>query len=349
MADLRIGIVGCGFIGTVHSFALKALTDSHLAAAAVTHVCDADPAKASAAAGVHGAAVAADVETLVDEVDVVWVCAPTSVHLAIVEAAAAAGRAVYCEKPLGRDLAEATAVATALQSVPHRVGLVLRSAPVFAALRAETMSGSHGRAMTAVFRDDQWFPVGGMYGSTWRSDAVMAGAGTLLEHSIHDVDLLRWLLGEPEWVAARTANFAGHEGVEDLAVVTLGLAGGATATLASVWHRVSTRPSTRRLEVFCQDALLWLDDDNLGPLHVETSAGASVVDCPPPAWSDAWELPDEIRRPLALYATPAKEFLDDVASGAVPRGPDSTDALAAHRVVDAAYRSAAEGGSPVLP
>lgn len=344
---LRVGIVGCGFIGTVHSFALKGLVGAGLVDAAVTAVCDLDAAKADATAEAHGAEVSPDPVTLVDAVDVVWVCTPTAGHVEVVEAAAVAGRATLCEKPLGRDLREAERVAAALARVPHRVGLVLRAAPVFRALRDELSSGGHGRPMAVAFRDDQFFPVGGMYGSSWRAEVAQAGAGTVLEHSIHDVDLLRWLLGEPGAVAARTANFAGHEGVEDAAVMDLTFDGGTLAGLTSVWHAVATRQSARRLEVFCERALLWLDDDNLGPLHIETSEGAEVRECPGPEWARAFDLPEEYRRPLALYATPAKEFLDDLASGRPPRGPDADDAMAAHRIVDAAYRSAARGGSPV--
>lgn len=344
---LRIGIVGCGFIGRVHSFALWALRDVGEVDGVVVSVFDHDLERANAVASVHGAEVAPDVDTLIDAVDVVWVCTPTSSHREVAAAAAAAGRAVMCEKPLGRDLAEAAAVGAALSDVPHRVGLVLRCAPVFRALAAEVATGRHGRPMAAVFRDDQSFPLGGMYGSTWRADAETAGAGTLIEHSIHDVDVLRWLLGDARTVSARTANFAGHQDIEDLAVATITFEGGAVASLTSVWHGVMSRPSTRRLELFCEDALLWLEDDNTGPLHVETSSGAAAIECPTPDWAAAFRVPDEHRAALALYAAAAKGFLDDLAAGAAGGPPGASEAVAAHRVVDAAYRSAGAGGTPV--
>lgn len=346
---IEIGVVGCGFIGAVHSFALQALIDADAVDARVTRVCDRDPDRARSFAEHHGAGVAADVESLSEAVDAVWMCLPTGAHLEAVERATAASAAVFCEKPLGRDLAEAEQVAARLMRVPSRVGLVLRSAPVFRTLADELASGRHGRPMAAVFRDDQWFPTGGMYGSDWRSDASVAGAGTLLEHSIHDLDLLRWLLGDPTSVSATIGNFAGYEGVEDRASVQLGFGTGASAALVSVWHQVASRPSTRRLEVFCENALLWLDDDNMGPLHIETSEGAEQRGADLPAWATGSGLPDEFVKPLALYATQDKEFLDDLAAGRNPNGPGVADALAAHRLVDAAYRSAAAGGSPVVP
>lgn len=346
---IRVGIVGCGFIGRVHSFALKALIDTGQADAALTAVLDPDETRAAKFAAVQGVRMAIDLDDFLDEVDAAWICTPTSSHLEITSRAADARVAVMCEKPLGRTLAEAEEVAAALAKVQHRVGLVLRCSPVFRRLREEVSSGRYGRPMAAVFRDDQWFPVGGMYGSTWRAEAESSGTGTLLEHSIHDLDLLRWLFGDSSSVSARTANFAGHDEVEDLAVVHLEFPGGVLATLTSIWHRIQSRPSTRRLEVFCEDGFLWLDDDTTGPLHVETGDGAVTLECPVPEWASGFEVPDDLRGALALYAAPAREFLEDLASGGNVRGPDAADALVVHRIVDAAYRSAAHGGRPVDP
>jgi predicted dehydrogenase len=114
-----------------------------------------------------------------------------------------------------------------------------------------------------------------------------------------------------------------------------------------------SRPSTRRLEVFCEDALLWADDDYLGPVHVETSAGSEVIPGQAPPWVDRFRLPSDLATQLAQYAAPTKSFLDalglDALGAGSPAGgfPDAAVALAAHRVVDAAYRSEAAGGAPI--
>ena len=109
---------------------------------------------------------------------------------------------------------------------------------------------------------------------------------------------------------------------------------------------MTTRPSTRRLELFCEEAFLWTEDDYLGPLHIETSAGAETIDGDPPSWIDRFTVPEVLAKPLAQYAEPSKAFLDAlVADGEGARGfPDVDVALAAHDVVDGAYRSAAVGG-----
>ena len=201
--------------------------------------------------------------------------------------------------------------------------------------------------MAAVFRDDQYFPIQGTYGSQWRADATQAGGGCLIEHSIHDLDILRYCFGDVESVVARTANHAGHPGIEDMAAVTLSFAAGFEAQLTSIWHDILSRGSTRRLEVFCRQGMVWLDDEFRGPLHVQTSDGTEVRACPSPPWVDALPLADdEVGLAVRAYVEADRAFLDAVAAGRPPE-PGLDVALEAHRLVDAAYRSAAAGGAPI--
>lgn len=345
---LRVGLIGCGHIGFLHSYTLRRLTQTGLVDAIVTATHDADTERAERFAAAHDARALPDVGAVVDDVDVVWVCTWTSTHCDIVTTAADAGRAVFCEKPLAPNLAECEVVAARLATVPHQVGLVLRSAPVFQALVAAVRSGSHGRPLAVVFRDDQYFPIQGAYASDWRADVARAGGGTLIEHSIHDVDVLRWLLGDPVSVRARVAGHFGHPGIDDVAAVTFEYPGGALASLTSVWHQVLSRGSSRRVEVFCEDGLLWLDDDLFGPLHVETSDGSKTITTDPPAWVEGLQPAPVLARVVAEYAPATKAFLDALATGRAgpPDAPDAATALAAHRLVDAAYRSAARDGKP---
>jgi predicted dehydrogenase len=351
---IRVGLVGSGHIGTVHAIALQQLADADLVDARLTATFDDDPERAGKVARRHGGEPHDTLESLLDSVDVVWVCTWTAAHLAAVEAAADRGVPIFCEKPLAPDLAGAARVAAALERVPHQVGLVLRWSPVFRKLAETVASGRYGRVLASVMRDDQYFPVQGLYGSTWRGNVEHAGGGTVIEHSIHDVDVLRWTLGDPVEVSARTATRFGHPGIEDTAAATFTYADGSVAQLTSVWHQVLSRESSRRLEVFCEKAFLWTDDDNLGPLHVLTDDGEHVIDSEPPAWSSRFTLPAEYRTPLALYAEASKAFLDgltQLGTASPPARsaigyPHATEALAAHRLVDLIYGSAADGGLP---
>ena len=345
---MRIGLVGCGFIGSVHSFALRRLSDAGLVDARVTGTFDPERDRAAALAGHHDACAFPDLDALLDAVDVAWVCTWTAAHQQVVEAAAARGLAVFCEKPLAPTLPECETIAATLERTPHQVGLVLRYAPVFRAIADAVASGRYGAPMATILRDDQYFPVQGIYGSEWRADVVRAGGGTLIEHSIHDVDVLRWILGDPTEVAARTGSRFGHTGIDDIATLTFSYADASTASIVSVWHQILTRGSSRRLEVFCEEAMLWTDDDYLGPLHVETSAGDEVVELTPPPWLERLDVPEALAKPIGQYAAPTKDFLDALAAGSIRTGaPSAAEALAAHRLVDLAYQSARANGDPL--
>ncbi|HEY1651810.1 MAG TPA: Gfo/Idh/MocA family oxidoreductase [Acidimicrobiales bacterium] len=349
---VRIGFVGSGLIAWAHALGLQAMIDGGVLDASIVAVHDPHQRRAERfveAVGAPGAAAVADASEVAARADAVYVCTPTAAHRAAVDEALAAGCAVFCEKPLDRDLARATALVEAVTAagVTSQCGLVLRSAPVFRSLRDLIAQGTLGPPMAAVFRDDQYFPIQGTYASQWRADVAAAGGGCLIEHSIHDVDILRFCFGEVDRLAARTANHAGHEAVEDVASVSLTFASGLEAQLTSVWHDVLSRGSTRRVEVFCREGMVWFDDEFRGPLHIQTSQGTEVRACPSPAWVD--ELPlahDEMGLALRAYVEADRGFVDAVTQGGASE-PGLEVALAAHRLVDAAYRSAAQSGEPI--
>ncbi|MEL6984628.1 MAG: Gfo/Idh/MocA family oxidoreductase, partial [Actinomycetota bacterium] len=268
MSGLRVGVIGCGLIARSH--AANLVRDPR---AAITAVTDLDPARATAFAeqfAKDGAdAVCPDAASVIDQVDAVYVCTWTSEHPALVAAAARAGRAVFCEKPLATDLADAEAMTEAVEQagVTNQVGLVLRRSPAFRYLRHVVHRPEAGPIMNVVFRDDQYLPTQGLYGSTWRADRTKAGGGTLLEHSIHDLDLLDWLMGPIVEVSARLGTIHGLEGIDDQATVTLVAQSGAQAALISVWHDVLSRPSQRSVEVFTTGGFFALEGDWIGPVR----------------------------------------------------------------------------------
>ena len=345
----KIGLVGTGLMGRHHWWALDALRSAGLTDAVVTLAYDINLASATQFSTETGVAIAPDLDTLVAKSDIVWICTWTAGHLQTAAAAAAAGRPVFIEKPLAPNLNDCRTMADVLRPVRHQVGLVMRHAPAYAIIAEEVASGRHGRPMGALFRDDQHFPIDGIYGSTWRSNVSAAGGGTLIEHSIHDIDILIWILGTPETVSAQTTSFAGWPGIEDMAMVRMAFPNGHSAGLLSVWHRVKGRTTSRHLEVFCEDAVIWMDGE-AGPVHIQTSTGIEVRQAPMPQFLDLLplaQLPETWRIAAAGLAIQAKAFLDDLSEGLSKGWPTVDDALIAHRVVDAAYQSAAAGGSTI--
>lgn len=335
---LHIGFVGCGLIAASHARGLSTVPDADVGA-----VHDVDPQRATAFAAAQGSSAKAvgSVEEVIAESDAVYVCTWTAAHPATVLAVAEAGKPVFCEKPLAIDgtTVDTMTEAVTAAGVTNQVGLVLRHSPAFRWLQAEATDRPAGPLMSVVFRDDQYLPTQGLYNSTWRGDRTKAGAGTLLEHSIHDLDLLRWIMGPIRQVSAHTQTVHGLDGIEDSAAVLLVAASGVTATLTSIWHDVLSRPSQRRVEVFCQGAVITLSGDWHGPVTAETPSGATST-------IQGQVLERAAADRDGLGTNPDADFVTAVRAG-TDAYPDFALAAEAHRLADACYSSAANGGGTV--
>ncbi len=340
--DLRIGFLGAGLIARYHSKSLRRSGVETSLGVVRAGVFDPDRDRAEAFAAASGHDVCASEDDVLDGCDAVYICTWTSEHPRQVAKAIERGRAIFCEKPLAvsTEIAESMADQVFAAALINQVGLVLRRSLAYNWAKHLIDDPKAGRVMTVVFRDDQFIPIQGHYASTWRADKALVGAGTLLEHSIHDVDMLRFLVGDIDRVSANTANFHGYDGIEDVASASIGFVGGATGTLTSVWHDNLARPSLRRVEVFCERRHVVIEgDDWYGPVSWTDGDGVTGS-----LEGDALE---EAALPLLDGSmNPDAEFVRSVASGR-PAHPDFATAVHAHRIVDAMYRSAASGGELV--
>ncbi len=332
---IRVGFLGCGLIARHHGDGLRDVPD-----ATIGLVHDVDSARARAFAAHVAASAVSSGDAVIEASDAVYVCTWTAAHRELVEAVAAAGKHVFCEKPLATELADARAMTEAVEraGIVNQTGLILRRSPSFRWLK-QSLNG--GPIMNLVFRDDQYLPTQGLYGSTWRGDASLAGSGTLLEHSIHDLDLIDWLMGPIVSVSAVTHEHHGLVGIEESATVTLVAESGAQATLVSVWHDVLSRPSQRRVEIFTTDAVLTLEGDWHGPVSVERSDRAGH---PNRQRLEGTELEGQLRD--GLGTNPDAAFIESIVRR-TDASPSFRVALRAHELADAAYRSAASGGAAV--
>ena len=228
---------------------------------------------------------------------------------------------------------------------------MLRYSPIYTVLNDLMSEPSLGPFLTAQLRDDQFFPIRGQYGSTWRGDFERAGGGTLIEHSIHDVDLFRWLFGEISAVRCHTRYTTEHTGIEDVALVTFQHAGGHQTTLSSIWHSIDDRPSTRRLEVFFDGGWFATDHDFIGPIQFQGRSGPEQTISADEVWDRYQKITGLGEHEMALARRGMYEdlaFLRCVFEGR-PAAPDFRTALAAHNVVDTCYRSAREGQELNVP
>jgi len=130
---VRVGFLGAGLIAHAHAFGLA---DSPTPVT-ISAVYDPDHERSSQFASHFAAHAAPDVASVIEASDAVYVCTWTSEHRALVELVVAASRAVFCEKPLATNLADATAVTDSVlrAQVTNQAGLVLRYSPAFALLR----------------------------------------------------------------------------------------------------------------------------------------------------------------------------------------------------------------------
>lgn len=335
---LRIGFLGAGLSATYHSKSL------HRSGALVTRagVFDPDIQRAADFAAASGHTVLDNEDEVIDTCDALYICTWTSEHPRQLAKALAAGRHVFCEKPLATTLHEAERMATLARSagLTHQVGLSLRYSPAYLWAKHLLDMPDSGAVMSVIFRDDQLSPVQGHDESAWRGDKALAGTGTLLAHSIHDVDMLRYFVGEVASVSASTASFHGIDGTEDVAAATLTFTNGAIGTLNSVWHDNLARPSLRRVELFCQRRYVVIEGDDWdGPVSWTDADGTSGSLCG-----------DDLETAVAPLRTrcpnPDGAFIESAINNE-PAYPDLTVAVAAHRIVESMYLSANQGGAPM--
>ena len=261
--QIRVGLIGAGLIGQLHSMMLRYVADRTEQSVRVVSVADLSHAAAeNLAARWQGARALESAEEIIADpsIDAVWICTPTAMHRKVCIAAAEAGKHIFCEKPLAMTAAEASAMAAAIKAsgVISQVGLVLRFSPVYNVIKTMFEAPDAGRLLSVTMRDDQDFPTRGAHASAWRNDPSLTAGGTLIEHSVHDFDLLTWMFGPVTSLYCRTRNLNGADGVEDFGATSMEFAGGWHGQLTSIWHRMIARASNRRLEVFAENLFVAL-------------------------------------------------------------------------------------------
>ncbi len=144
-----------------------------------------------------------------EDVDLVDICAPHDLHFPLAEAAAKHGKAVFCEKPLARNLEEAKAMlkAVAEAGVPHMICFNYRFFPAIQLAKKLISEGALGeiRQFHALYLQD-WGLAPGLP-LTWRFQKERAGSGALGDTAVHIVDLARFLVGEIAEVTGMLTTF----------------------------------------------------------------------------------------------------------------------------------------------
>ena len=348
-----VGLIGCGFIGRFHARNIRDIVraGANIGPHDVDYhaVCDRKADRAEAFAKAAGCEVATTDPLEVihsSKVDAVYICTETLEHVDLVIAAAKAGKHVFCEKPLATNLADARRMQAAVEAagITNQVGLVLRFSPVFRVIEDLMQQDNLGALLAIQLRDDQYFPVRGQYASSWRGDVKRAGGGTLIEHSIHDVDLIARLAGPIDHVRCRTRFISGHTGVEDTAIITFEHSGGHSTQLSSIWHSMDDRQSTRRIEIFFEGGYIATEHDYFGSVVYQGRSGEPITLSADDVLSRYMNLEglDPVDYDLRTLGGICDRAFIEAAIAKRSAHPSFADAVLAHEIVEACYRSAAE-------
>ncbi|MGC4032872.1 MAG: Gfo/Idh/MocA family oxidoreductase [Tepidisphaeraceae bacterium] len=217
MNEVRWGIIGCGDVTEVKSGpALQKVAGSRLVA-----VMRRDAAKAADYAKRHGVpAWYDDADRLINDpnVNAIYVATPPSSHADYACRAAAAGKAVYVEKPMATTADECRRMIAACNAagVPLFVAYYRRRLPRFVKVKELIDSGAIGSPRTVSVH--LWRPAGKSEtaGNNWRVDPAIAGGGLFLDLASHTLDLLDELLGPLQSAGGTATNLGGHYDAEDV-------------------------------------------------------------------------------------------------------------------------------------
>lgn len=249
--QLRIAVIGAGRIGKVHAESIA----TRIPEAQLIGIADVDYAAAEAIAQRYRTPLlAADYHELLNapEVDAVVICSPTTTHAAIIEEAAAAGKHIFCEKPISLSLERIDAALAAVDQagVKLQIGFNRRFDPSFRQVREMVAAGKIGQPhiLRITSRDPAPPPI----------SYVKTSGGLFLDMTIHDFDMARYLIGsevEEVYVAAAVLvdPAIGEAGDVDTAIITLRFANGVIGTIDN--SRQAVYGYDQRIEVFGSEGM----------------------------------------------------------------------------------------------
>ena len=322
---VRLGLLGAGRIGQTHARSIAAAEGARLVAVA-------DPIEAAAAAVARMTdARAVPAEAILGDtgIDGVLIATPTDLHADLIEKAAAAGKAIFCEKPIDLDLSRAreSVAAAERRGVPLMIGFNRRFDPSFRRLRDEIDRGVIGdvELVQITSRDPAPPPM----------EYLRRSGGLFRDMMIHDLDMARFLAGEPiAEVGASGSSLVdkaiGHAGDIDTAAAVLRSVNGRLCVISN--SRRAAYGYDQRIEVHGSEGML--SAGNPAATTVTRGDRAGFTTDP---LNDFF-----MDRYAEAYRLEMAAFCAVVRGGDVPY-PNGRDGLAALALADAASESLATG------
>lgn len=329
---LRIGILGTGAIAQIVHLPILGGRD----AAEVVAVSDADRAKAEAIAGRFGVPrVLGDEELLADpEIDAVVVCTPSHLHEEEATAALETGKHVLVEKPLALTADGARRVVETAEEAGRTLMVAMNN--------RYRDDGRRLREFVAGGELGEIFLVRGAWLNrrpplarrTWRHDPERAGGGALMDLGVQLLDFCLWMLGYPGWARVTAVTHRSELEVEDSAALLVVLGTGCAVGMQVSWTVLAGR-DRHFLQLLGTGGT-----GSLPPLRVYKELGGRPADVTPPRSEGSENLY------TASYRAEIDHFLR--AAAGEEEAPPPREQVALMGLLEAAYRSAAEGREVTL-
>lgn len=317
----EVAIFGAGRIGKIHAGNLVRQPGAHL-----KYVVDPDAKAAAALAAQHGAAVAETDAVFADTaIRVVVIASSTDTHADLIERAATAGKAIFCEKPVDLSLERARRCADAVRraGVHCLIGFQRRYDPTFAAAKARIDTGEIGtpEMLVVTSRDPGAPPV----------EYIRRSGGIFKDMLIHDFDIFRWILGDEAATLHATGSCltdpaVGEAGDIDATAVTIRTKSGRLAQINTI--RRAAYGYDQRFEVLGSKGML--QAGNHRPTEVVAWTAQHVAADKPEYFF--------LERYRVAYANEMAHFFATLASGTAPR-TTIDDGVAALALAEAATTS----------
>jgi predicted dehydrogenase len=319
---MNVALIGCSGMGRVHAAMLTQ------AGFRLVLCVDVNMSAAEALGSAYGAEAAHDAAAAFQrrDVDVVCIATPTHTHAELVQAAARAGKHIFCEKPFCRTVAQCRRTMDVVKKskVKLFVGHVVRYFQEFEAMRRQIAEGKVGVPGFVKLYRGGIFPGGP---NSWFADYEKSG-GVILDCMIHDLDWLRYVFGNPRRIAALTLQRS-QPPLLDYAQVTVRMKNGVMALVIGTW----AHPSGFRVKAeICGSEGMVEYDSHEAPVNAqkrEVGVGPSMIVPSSPV----------DQSPYLLEWEDFRQWLQGKGSPRVT--PE--DAIWAVRMAEAALQSAREG------
>ena len=266
---IKVGLIGCGFMGGMHAACYAALAPLDVK---VTAVADVRADFAAKLAGEDAAIYATGMELIERaDVDVVDICLPTYLHTTHAVAAMKAGRHVFLEKPvcLNEDEMELLLSTEKTAGVKVQIGQVIRHWAEYAWLKEIVDSGLYGKVLHGQFRRLSSLPTWAW--ENWLHQVDKSGSVATDMH-VHDVDFVRYILGEPDTVKAQA--YRDENGIIQQINALFGYGSNVSISVEAGWNYPADFPFTADFRVKFEKATAVLSG---GALTVYPNGGGTVT------------------------------------------------------------------------